>query len=224
MKAPRLALLFIVFLAGFAALTWELIWQVKATLALGISAYGAAITLATTMGGMTVGSLLCGSILARNDKLNPFRVYAALEIIIAASGVLLVPAFRIVGDLDRAAYQTSPWMAPLLHVLSIALVLGPPTIAMGATLPTFQRFAESMGQGVSISLLYGLNTLGAAFGVLLAAFAVIPALGIGRTIYTIAALNMFVSLIAILLASRASPDASVPKTKSHKSTEPTCFA
>ena len=205
MKAPRFALMFIVFLAGFAALTWELVWQVKATLALGVSAYGTAITLATTMGGMTVGSLVCGSILSRREQVNPFRLYAALEIVIAASGLLLVPAFQFVAQLDRAAYQTAPWLAPILHLLAIALVLGPPTIAMGATLPTFQRFTEALENRVSISLLYGLNTLGAAFGVLLAAFAVIPALGIGRTIYTISALNLFVALIAILLASRLAP-------------------
>ena len=31
-------------LSGFAALSWEVIWQIKSTLALGVSAWGAAIT------------------------------------------------------------------------------------------------------------------------------------------------------------------------------------
>jgi hypothetical protein len=46
--------------SGFATLAWEVLWQIKATLALGISAWGTAITLAVIMGGMSLGGLLNG--------------------------------------------------------------------------------------------------------------------------------------------------------------------
>ena len=46
----------LIFGSGVAALSWELLWQHHASLALGVSAKGTAITLATTMAGMAIGS------------------------------------------------------------------------------------------------------------------------------------------------------------------------
>ena len=40
--------------AGAAALSWEVLWQLEAALAIGVSAKGTAITLAASMGGMTI--------------------------------------------------------------------------------------------------------------------------------------------------------------------------
>jgi len=41
----------LVFVSGTAALSWEVLWQIRAALAIGVSAMGAAVTLAATMGG-----------------------------------------------------------------------------------------------------------------------------------------------------------------------------
>ena len=35
----------LVILSGFAALSWEVMWQIKSSLALGVSAWGTAMTL-----------------------------------------------------------------------------------------------------------------------------------------------------------------------------------
>ena len=59
---------------GMAALSWEVIWQLQTSLSLGVSAVGTALTLATTMGGMTLGSLAMGWLLPRHPDWRPLRV------------------------------------------------------------------------------------------------------------------------------------------------------
>ncbi|MGH6793980.1 MAG: hypothetical protein ACREDH_01955 [Methylocella sp.] len=50
----------LVLASGMAALSWEVVWQIRSSLALGISAWGTAATLAVTMGGMCAGALAIG--------------------------------------------------------------------------------------------------------------------------------------------------------------------
>ena len=59
-----LAVLALVLAAGVAALSWEVLWQLQSSLALGISAKGTALTLAATMGGMSIGATLMGRALS----------------------------------------------------------------------------------------------------------------------------------------------------------------
>jgi len=188
---PRNLLYVLVSLGGVAALSWEVIWQLKAALAVGVSAEGTAITLAATMGGISIGSVLAGRWLRTHPLHHPARWYGTLEFIIGLSGLLLAPAFRALEQLDAAVYAASPRLAPLLHVGGILLVLGPPTVAMGATVPLFGLMARSYRS--SISLLYGLNTFGAGIGVLLIAFIVVPALGVWGSTLAIAAINFLIA-------------------------------
>jgi len=57
-ERPRSILMFnqtaiklLVLISGFSALSWTVIWQLLSSLALGVSAWGTALTLAVTMGG-----------------------------------------------------------------------------------------------------------------------------------------------------------------------------
>lgn len=165
-------------MSGLAALSWEIVWQIKATLA--------------TMGGMCVGSLLMGSALRNKTIARPVRLYGALELGIGLSGLLLDLSFRLIGRFDTWAYLAAPGTAGLAYSLAIAAALGVPTVCMGATLPVLgvvsQRFRTSL------ATLYGLNTLGAAAGTLLAAFVVIPLFGITHTAWIIAAVNIAVGV------------------------------
>jgi spermidine synthase len=66
---------------------------------------------------------------------------------------------------------------------------------MGATLPVFGLVARQLR--LSIATLYGINTLGAAAGALLAAFIVIPLAAVTHTIQLIASINLLVGITAI---------------------------
>lgn len=192
---PSTRLQVLVIASGLAALSWEVLWQIQASLALGVSALGTALTLAVTIGGMSVGALLMGRHLHNRTITQPLRLYGLLEICIGLAGLCLLPAFNAIADLDSWAYRAMPDHYPLLHITSIVTVLGVPTLCMGATFPVFGLMARQAQ--TSIATLYGCNTLGAAGGVLLVALAFIPWLGLLHTGWLIAGVNFLVGLVAL---------------------------
>src|SRR5579862_3706406 len=126
-RPARALLLALVPFSGLAGLTWEVLWQHHASLALGVSAQGTAITLACTMGGMAIGSLTLGRWLRARRPARPLRLYAALELVVGFSGLLLVPGFAWLERVDGSVWSRAPALAPLVHVLGIVLLLAPPT-------------------------------------------------------------------------------------------------
>ena len=188
-RATRAVIHAMVAVGGVAALSWEVLWQLQASLALGVSARGTAITLAATMAGITFGSVIGGRWLA-DRVLQPIRLYGVLEAVIGLSGLLMLPGFRLLERLDTSLYALSPALAPALHAFGIVLLLGPATLAMGATVPVFSRVASA--HGTSLAGLYGINTVGAAAGSLLIAFVLIPWLGVSQTCQLVAGLNFCV--------------------------------
>ena len=97
------------------------------------------------------------------------------------------------------------------------LVLGLPTFFMGGTLPAVVRAVERVEDPNRrhLGLLYGLNTLGAVGGVLLATFLAIEWWGIRQTLWTAVAVNLMVAGTAIWLASRRPPH---PEKAKHTAT------
>lgn len=197
-KATTPAALYVMVTAGgAAALSWEIIWQIKAALSLGVSALGTAVTLATLMGGMAIGAALMGAWLHRRSVARPIRVYGCLELLIGLSGVLLTPAFAMLERIDSWLYQDWPGGAVIWHLAGVAAILGPSTLAMGASVPVFGLLARRYR--TSLSALYGWNTAGAAIGVLAAAFLALPALGIFCTALAIATINGCIAAVAFWL-------------------------
>ncbi len=181
-----------------AALSWEVLWQLEASLAFGASALGTALTLAVTMAGMTAGSLAMGRYTRDRALAKPARIYGALELSIGLFGLLMPWGFAALEPLDTAIYRVLPELASPLHALAVAFLLGPPTIAMGATIPVFKAISREFD--VPVSVLYGLNTGGAAAGVLLLSFAVLPSLGVVSAAVAISAINLLAGGSAIALA------------------------
>jgi spermidine synthase len=195
--ASRLVVLHaLVAVAGLAALSWEVLWQLEASLALGISARGTALTLATTMGGLALGSSLMGRVLRTRTVARPLRVYAALEAVVGLTGLLLLPGLRLVARLDAQAFGAGGALASLVHLGGLVAVLGPPAIAMGATIPMIALAAR--GAGLPPSRLYGLNTGGACAGVFVASFVLLPRLGVEVTAITLTCINLLVAAVAFL--------------------------
>ncbi len=191
---------------GMAALSWEVLWQLRSTLALGVSAAGTSLTLASTMAGMTAGSLAMGTWLRHRRIERPIRLYGLLEAVIGLSGLLMLAGFAAVEAADSRMFAIAPSASSAFHVGGIVLVLGVPTFCMGATVPVFQLLAR--GQGTLVSRLYGLNTLGAAAGVLVITFGLLPWLGVWRSCAVVAGLNLTVFALTRI---RALESPSVPE-------------
>ena len=145
--APRhFAILFILFAgSGCAALIYEIVWFQLLQLVIGSSAVSLAVLLGTFMGGMCLGSLVLPRVISA--RLNPLRVYAVLEFGIALAGLAVLVAIPGVGKLYTALVGYGmPGILLRAAVCSVCLL--PPTMLMGATLPTIARWVESTPRGV----------------------------------------------------------------------------
>lgn len=199
--------------SGFVTLAWEVIWQIKSTLALGISAWGTALTLAVMMGGMCLGGFFMGQRIQRKSPTSAIRLYGCLEILAGLSGLLLNSAFLALEKIDTWAYTQTPASISLVYIIGIIAILSLPTVCMGATLPVFGLIAKQFE--LPIAKIYSLNTLGAASSVLIVAFILIPLLGINHTIWMIAAANLLIGGAAWLIV----PNRGIASVQQLNSTE-----
>ncbi|MDB5218452.1 MAG: spermidine synthase [Myxococcaceae bacterium] len=198
------------FMAGLAALSWEALWQLETSLAIGISAKGTALTLAITMGGMALGSALMGRALRSRQVARPLRVYGVLEMLVGVMGlVLFLPGLGVVERLDSTIDVGRETLASIVRVAGIAAVLGPAAVAMGATIPVIGLVARASRS--SLASLYAANTAGACVGVLIASFALLPYLGVTHTAYAIAIVNFAVGGLAMSSSLRGLDIAERPR-------------
>jgi spermidine synthase len=169
-----LALAAILFLlSGAGALVVETTWLRWLRSLLGASAPAVSATLVAFMSGQALGAALA-SRWARRAR-RPLVWYGVLEGL-AAAACLAVPVllelFRSALDPVTDSLRTTP---ALLTAARFAIALAatlPAALCFGASLPLLARATiaapERLGQGAA--LLYGINTAGAALGVVLASF------------------------------------------------------
>lgn len=187
--------------SGAAALIYQIVWFQLLQLVVGSSAISLGILLGTFMGGMCLGSLgLARLVSARH---HPLRVYALLELGIAASGVLvlwLIPGVGSAYDLVGGGGASGI----LFRAILCAICLLPPTVMMGATLPAISRWVQATPAGVSwLGYFYGGNTVGAVIGCLLAGFYLLRVHDMPTATWVAVAVNVAVAAIALLLAARS---------------------
>jgi spermidine synthase len=178
--------------SGAGGLTWEVMWQHRTALALGVSAFGAAVTLACMMAGLGLGALLVHHMRWERAGL---RGYGRAELCVAIGALLVAPGLEFLSRLDTLLYGRVPSFALGVQVVGIAALLLPPAAAMGTTFPLLAPVASACG--ARLSLLYAANTLGAVLGVLIATFAAIPLLGVRGAEFAAAALDFAVAAWAL---------------------------
>ena len=205
MPSPRrytLALLLLFVGSGCAALIYENVWLQLLQLVIGSSAVSLGVLLGTFMGGMCLGSLLLPRYVPADR--HPLRVYAWLELGIAAIGILLLFGMPLISYL-YTAWAGEGGAGIFLRALAAAICLLPPTMLMGATLPAMSRWVQTTPEGVSwLGFFYGGNTFGAVLGSLLAGFYLLRVHDLAIATYAAVALNLLVAGIALLIARTVS--------------------
>ena len=202
-----LLLLFCFFVSGFAALLYQTAWTREFAFLFGTSELAVVAVLAAYMGGLALGAAAASRYVGRLAR--PVLAYGVLELGIAF-GALAVPFLiravqaaylGVAGGLD-APPDTMGLTTALFHLVGSFVVLVPCTALMGATLPLLARYAvaEDSQVGPRIGILYAVNTFGAIAGTLVAAFVLLPALGLRQTVYVGIAGNAVVFLAAAALA------------------------
>jgi len=193
---PALLLLFVG--SGCAALIYEVVWLQLLQLSVGSSAVSLGILLGTFMGGMCLGSLLLPRVV--DTRQHPLRVYAGLELGIAAFGLLALFVVPLIGGVYTTIAGTGQ-ASLFLRAIVAGICLLPPTVLMGATLPAIARWVETTPSGVSwLGYFYGGNLAGAVLGSVVAGFYLLRVHDMAIATYVAVAINVAVAFLALAIA------------------------
>lgn len=202
------------FLSGAAGLIFQVVWLYRAGLVLGSSLAAITVVLSGFMAGLACGNALAAKM---GDAVKrPLRVYAGLELVVAAGGVLVTYFLPHVGSVV-ASLASNRDAGMLVHVarLVIAFVmLAAPATAMGATLPILvaMLYRDTGRFGSALGRLYGWNTLGAVAGVVIAEVLLIGVVGVNGSAWVAGGLNLSAAVIALLVRLNVGPATSGART------------
>jgi spermidine synthase len=189
-------------LSGATGLIYEVLWARMLGLVFGATTLAVSTVLAAFMGGLALGSALSGRKAARLKR--PLQFYGLIEIAIAVYALLVPLLFRLVDhayvfiwqQFHPSLYAFSVWR----FVLSCAILLVPTTL-MGATLPVLSAalLRAPAFKSTSVARLYTCNLGGAILGTIAAGFFLLPSLGLRKTIYVAAAINVLIGVVAVFV-------------------------
>ncbi|MDH5508742.1 MAG: hypothetical protein OEZ32_00115 [Nitrospinota bacterium] len=216
-NSRTLPVLAIFFCSGAAGLAYEIIWARQLSLTLGVSVYAVSATLVAFMGGLGAGAELSGRLLDKGWA--PIRLYAACEFML---GVYVI-AFPLTWGAMDAIYlfahggaESATLYVVTLRLMLAVLVLAPPTMLMGATLPAIVRhFAITDGPRAGLAgTVYAVNTAGAMAGCMAAGFAMIEIFGLTNSLRIGAVVNLFCAAVVWGMAAEKSwrVELETPKT------------
>ncbi|MCP3960419.1 MAG: spermidine synthase [bacterium] len=205
MRVPATRVALLLFASGFCALVYQVAWLRLLRLIFGASTAASAAVLAVFMAGLGAGGLVLGRRVDARSR--PLRFYAILEVGIALAAAvspwLVVLARHAYFGLGGSA-RLGSFGGTATQLVLATLVLGLPTFLMGGTLPAAARAVErASDEGRRLTaLLYGVNSLGAVCGALVATFVALETLGVTGTIWAAGLLNLLVAAVAFALAAR----------------------
>jgi spermidine synthase len=183
------------FVSGCPALLYQLVWQRALFSLYGVNIEAITVVVAAFMLGLGLGSWLGGAL--SRLSLRPLSLFAGFEVAIGLFGLGSLPLFRWVGSQSAGAdtFHTG--------VLVFGLVLLP-TCLMGATLPLLVTHLVERARNVghSLGVLYFVNTLGSASACFLAAWLLLPYLGMQGSVTFAAVINLGVGVAALTLDKR----------------------
>lgn len=211
----RLSLHALFFVSGVTSLVLETIWTRMMGLVFGSSTLAVSTVLTAFMGGLALGGWIGGRRAQRLDRRAAgVALYAALELFISVYALSMPAAVDVLPRLQAALWgvQGSSYQVFALARFALAVVvLAPPAVAMGATLPLLaQALFDRHELGRSIGSLYAINTTGAVVGVVLAGFVLLPSVGTWATTVVVCVTDLLLAGGALLVWRRACRQPSVP--------------
>ena len=192
-------------LTGFAGLVYEVTWQRYLATLLGAQSEATAAILAVFLGGLSIGYALFGRISRRETRGGRLlAIYGAVEAAIGLYALAFPLLFALVQGASTQLAIGNSALAFAFDVALAALLIGPPAVLMGATIPMLtQGMTRSLDDATRWhALVYGFNTIGAFAGALAAGFWLIPAFGLVGALRAMAAVNLVAGASFALLARR----------------------
>ena len=209
---PSLALPAAFFLSGAAGLIFQVTWLYRCGLVLGSSVAAVTVVLSGFMAGLALGS---AAVATRRPRLtHPLRVYAALEVLVAVSGVTVTYLLPHTGAVLAPVAGSGAALNTLRFLIAFTVLLVPAT-AMGATLPVLVSALCAQGTRFAVALgrLYGWNTFGAVTGVMVSEVVLIGAVGVTGSAWVAALLNLGAAALALRAGPALTPVATSAATE-----------
>ena len=185
-------LLSIFLVSGVTGLIYQVSWQRILTLYYGSGLISTVIIVGVFMFGLGFGALVGGRLIdSIKDKL---KAYLIVELAIGLFGFISIPTLSFIG-LKTAG---SDYYLTLIYIF---LFLSVPTFFMGSTLPILCRIFNDIKPDFlnNISLAYFVNTLGAAFGAIIASFVLISFFGLDKAVYFAALINFALAFLIFII-------------------------
>lgn len=199
------------FLSGVSALIYQVVWMRMLTLTFGTTVFAVTTVVTVFMAGLAIGSFYFGRwVDQRAEKDGLLKLYALLEGGIGLYCLFTPWAFSHLELLYGYIYTLADinfYLFSFIRFFFSLLILITPTVLMGATLPVLSKYIVTHKEtvGKNVGMLYGLNTFGAVFGVLLTAFVLIPSWGVKESLFTAVFLNILIAA-GIYYAARRTGD------------------
>jgi spermidine synthase len=205
------------FLSGAAGLVYEVIWVRLIDKVIGSAPFAVATVLSVFMAGLALGSYLSGRVVDRfTRRRDLLLIYGIMEFGIGICALLVPLLIKAVQPFYQAIYDRLLdhfWCYQIAAFAGCVFILVVPTALMGATLPVLCRYyvLRLTHIGARTGWLYGLNTVGAALGVVLCGFVLIKTLGVWMSLELFAGINGLIGLSCIFLSRVSAGDGNRPK-------------
>jgi spermidine synthase len=182
---------------GVAGLVYEVAWQKYLATLLGAQASATAAVLGIFLGGLSAGYALFGAVSRRVGRrperraVRLLRLYGGVELGIGVWAFLFPHLFGAADAFSTAV--GGPGAAGFaLDVALTALLIGPPTVLMGGTIPLLtQALARDLDESTRIhARIYAANTAGAFLGALAGGFLLVPWLGLDGVLRAMGLVNL----------------------------------
>ncbi len=201
----RSVALLLTILTGFSGLVYQVAWQKILAALLGSHSEATCAVLGIFLGGLSLGYWLFGHVsrwlVARAPKrARPPGLLLAYGLVEAGIGLhaLLFPwLFSAVRAASLQLPHASGGISFAWDVLLTALLIAPPTILMGGTIPLLtQGLSRSLEDATRFhAWVYAFNTAGAFAGALAGGFVLVPQLGLEGAVLAMGCLNLGAGLV-----------------------------
>jgi len=174
-----------IFVSGFTALAYEILWTRLLMIPLRTSIYAFSFMLGVFLLGIAFGSWLSTHFSVSRDR--PAFTFAVIEIIIGFLTIAGMLTFSFFGEVSTG-FTTSFH----LGVITALMMVFPVAVAFGWQFPVAVRccISDSTLPGKETGWAYSANTIGAIVGSISTGFILIPLLGTAMTMILLAVLNI----------------------------------
>ncbi len=188
----------LVFMTGFASLSYEILWTRALSMFFGSSVYAFSSILAAFLLGIACGS----SYYSRRipEGTDPYQFFSLIQFRISLAAIFFLGVFMGIPYLLIRAYQSFHESFPLFQAAQFVLIGATvfyASFVSGAAFPGALHFFRTHTKDLPrhVANVYTFNTIGSILGSICAGFLMIPTLGVERSIRMMGLLNLVLGIV-----------------------------